>query len=859
MKNQYISYDESLEFLKDMEKRYPDLFKVIKIGTTYEGRDIVLMKISKNVKDADSKPALLYTGTIHAREWIGHELALKFIEYIALNQNTHPLLEKSLKTSTIYMVPCLNPDGYEYSRKHFSFWRKNRRKNPDGTIGVDLNRNFSIGWKKISNTSSNVYGGEYPFSEAETKAIKEFVDSHPNITIALDYHSQGNVFFPAHKFRHEAEIDGTDMNVIAANMNDEIEKVTGRRYGIHRGKPPAALISGSGREYYYSKGIKALVVEVGTKNIPDYMKVMSGSISENIPALIKTFSEVINYSPLAPKRVDNFRVEEVGAHEVSLFWDYELRDDIYFEIYRSTKDKDACNERTLIGITDKTFYIDTQLESSTNYNYTIRAVNKKTTLKSPFAPVVKARTKLEDDEFFKFIFASPKETGYVGEFTQEKNRSHFGVNSLFVGVNKTKGVCDAVITFDLSSLPEDAVIKSARFYIYPMNRVAAKIEKFGEWSLSLLEPNSFNDIADFNQIDKAPVKTLIGQAIKSQHLTQGIWNFWDFSQKECELLQEEIKNKKAVFRLDGPKYLPDGEDSQMMQFDIGYGKFGGGIHYRPMLDIVYTIKPKILELSPKTISTISKNKVKEGVLSSGFDKEGEKVYGYMSFDLSNLPDFENTMITECAIKIKSKNKINKKSDVRFYLELVEVDEVGSYEDIKHREKIEYIGYEVAQEDLKKNEYQFFKFDTLSRKILDILHQNNKDLKLVIKPTTALGAKNMVTNWDEDVKLIVKYVPKRRYPLKKVENLKIIKEKDMIKLVWDKLEDKNLKGYYVVRNSFHPPKHFLDGVKLYGGPDNYTYDKFGSLDVSKYYAVFAYDNVPNFSEPAIVRYDPLEKY
>ncbi|NPA27607.1 MAG: peptidase [Epsilonproteobacteria bacterium] len=859
MKNQYISYDESLEFLKEMEKRYPDLFEVIKIGTTYEGRDIVLMKISKNVKDADSKPALLYTGTIHAREWIGHELALKFIEYVALNQNTHPLLEKSLKSSTIYMVPCLNPDGYEYSRKHFSFWRKNRRKNPDGTIGVDLNRNFSIGWKKVNNTSSNVYGGEYPFSEAETRAIKEFVDSHPNITIALDYHSQGNVFFPAHKFRHEAEIDGTDMNVIAANMNDEIEKVTGRRYGIHRGKPPAALISGSGREYYYSKGIKALVVEVGTKNIPDYMKVMSGSISENIPALIKTFSEVINYSPLAPKRVDNFRVEEVYPHSVTLVWDYELRDDIYFEIYRSTKDKDACNERTLIGITDKNFYIDDQLESSTNYNYTIRAVNKKTTLKSPFAPVVRVRTKLEDDEFFKFIFASPKETGYVGEFTQEKNRSHFGVNSLFVGVNKTKGVCDAIITFDLSSLPEDAIIKSARFYIYPMNRVAAKIEKFGEWSLSLLEPNSFNDIADFNQIDKAPAKTLIGQAIKSQHLTQGIWNFWDFSQKECELLQEEIKNKKAVFRLDGPKYLPDGEDSQMMQFDIGYGKFGGGIHYRPMLDIVYTIKPKILELSPKTISTISKNEVKEGVLSSGFDKDGEKVYGYMSFDLSNLPDFESTMITECAIKIKSKNIINKKSDVRFYLELVEVGEVGSYEDIKNREKIEYIGYEVAQEDLKKNEYQFFKFDTLSRKILDILHQNNKDLKLVIKPTTALGAKNRVTNWDEDVKLIVKYVPKRRYPLKKVENLKIVKEKDMIKLVWDKVEDKNLKGYYVVRNSFHPPKHFLDGVKLYGGPDNYTYDKFGSLDVSKYYAVFAYDNVPNFSEPAIVRYDPLEKY
>jgi len=170
MKKQYMSYQESLDFLHMMEKEYPNLIEIIKIGTTFEGRDIVLAKISKNVKTADEKPAMLYTGSVHAREWIGHELALKFINYVTKNQNVDPELEKSLLESTIYMVPCLNPDGYEYSRKHFSFWRKNRRKNHDGTIGVDLNRNFSIGFVKQKDTSSNVYGGEEPFSEAETRA-----------------------------------------------------------------------------------------------------------------------------------------------------------------------------------------------------------------------------------------------------------------------------------------------------------------------------------------------------------------------------------------------------------------------------------------------------------------------------------------------------------------------------------------------------------------------------------------------------------------------------------------------------------------------------------------------------------------
>jgi len=763
MKKQYMSYQESLDFLYMMEKAHPDLIEIIKIGTTFEGRDIVLAKISKNVETADSKPAMLYTGSVHAREWIGHELALKFIDYVAKNQDVDPELEKSLTESTIYMVPCLNPDGYEYSRKHFSFWRKNRRKNHDGTIGVDLNRNFSIGFVKQKDTSSNVYGGEEPFSEAETRAMKDFVDAHENITIAFDYHSQGNVFFPAHKFMHEAELDGTDMNVLCANMNDEFAKVTGRKYGIHRGKPPAHLISGSGREYYYNKGIIAVVVEVGTKNIPDYMKSMSGSINENIPALKMAFGEVINYSSYAPRRVEEFTIERRDATSVKLVWKYEKRDDIFFEIYRSTKDKDACNERTKIGIAGDNYFENTDLASSTNYHYTIRAVNKNTGYKSAFAPIVKVRTGLEDDEFFKLIFANKSGTGYVGQYTVEQNRAHFGLNSLFVGINKSKGICNAVMSFDFDSIPENAIIKSARFYLYPMNRVGAKIEKFGQWNLSLLEANSFAEVTDFDEIENAKSKGGIGKAIKSSQLTQGIWNSWTFSRQECELLQEEIANGSAVFRVDGPKTLPDGEDSQMMQFDIGYGQYGGGIHYRPILDIKYTVENEKIKLPAVTLSTISRDGVEEG-LNSGFDNEGHRVYGYLDFDLSQLPDSENTMITQCALRIRNNNSFKKKSDVRYYVELVEVDDAGTYEDIKNREKIEYIGYEVAESDLNTKECQYFKFDTLSKIALDQMHQEGKTLKLVIKPTSSLGMKNRIVEWNSDVELIVKYIEKRRTPV-----------------------------------------------------------------------------------------------
>jgi len=350
----------------------------------------------------------------------------------------------------------------------------------------------------------------------------------------------------------------------------------------------------------------------------------------------------------------------------------------------------------------------------------------------------------------------------------------------------------------------------------------------------------------------------MGRAIQSSNLTQGIWNHWSFSKHECALLQGKMKNNQAVFRLDGPKTLPEGEDSQMMQFDIGYGQFGGGIQYRPILDIKYTLENEKVKLPASTISTICSDKTATS-LNSGFDAQGNRIYGYMDFDLSQLPDPQSTMITQCALRIRNNNTFKTKSDVRFYVELVEVDEVGTYEDIKNREKIEYIGYEVAESDLDTKECQYFNFDTLSKIALDEMHQKGKTLKLVIKPTSALGIKSRIVEWNSDVELIIKYIQKRRTPVAQVENFKISKENKMIKLSWDKVDDEALNGYYVVRNSFHTPKHFMDGVKIYGGKDTYTYDNFASYNKEKYYAVFSYDDVPNFSEPAVIKYNPLEKY
>lgn len=862
MKKQYFSYKQTIDFLQQSMNENPDLIKVESIGDTWEKRPIMLATISLDVANAHKKPAMLYTGTIHAREWIGIELANTFIKYIIDNYKFNPKLQEALTRNTLYIVPCLNPDGFEYSRTHFSFWRKNRRDNGDGTYGVDLNRNFGARFKTRTDTTSTTYGGPSAFSEPETRAIKNFVNDHKNITIALDYHSQGNVFFPAHKFDHEAEIDTTDLNTLCANMAFEIEKVTGRKYGIHRGKPPTNLINGSGREYYYSLGILSTVVEVGTKNIPDYMENMSQSVNENIPALIHALRSAINYSDSAPKRVDNFNINEVTENSVTLEWEHTSDVEVYFEIYRNVKHKSPCTDDNLISITKSLSYTDIQLKSGQRYFYKIRPVYLESKIKGPFAPEVKLKTLLANDQFSKTLYPNAQQVGYVGQYTQEKNHEHFGLNSLFIGVNKSRGTCYGVIAFSLDRLPDDAEIKEACFSLYPMNRVSAKLEAYGEWGISFLDAESVPNIRDYNDIANAKV-IHTGQAIESDRVTQGVWSDWALNGKERSILQEQLKTGEVLIRIDGPTTLPKGADSQMMQFDIGYGRFGSGIHYRPNLDITYTRQPKVVEVFPTAVNTISANGNSAGKLQSGYDKNGDKIYGQLAFALHSMPDPERTVITGAYLELSNINALKPKKDIRFTVELADFEDID-YESVKQRESIQYIGYEVSNQELCSKKQHFFDFDSYSRIELEKLHKDNLQAYFLIRATCAFrNGQNEIVEWlnnatdNQQPKLVVEYIERQKVALATPTNMQIKIENNKVKITWDKPKNDNFVGSIVVRNRFHPPRSPFDGVKLYGGADSYTFDSFGNPNIPKYYSVFYYDNVPNYSQPSCVHFSVKE--
>ena len=857
MRQQYTSYDECVTFFKEAQKRDPNLFQVETIGTTHEGRDIIAVCITNNVHKHLEKPALFYTGTIHAREWVGIELALAFAKHIQEHAGYEPQLSKVLETSSLYMVPCANPDGFEYSRNHFAFWRKNRRKNEDGSFGVDLNRNFPVGYSKNSNMSSNVYSGPEPFSEPETRALRDFVLAHQNITITLDYHSQGNVFFPAHNFLHEDAQNAIDLNLLASNMAEEIRKESGREYGVHMGKPPTKLISGSGREFYYSQGALALVAEVGSRNISDYQENMSEHIDENIPALIFALSEVNNYKKEdALSRVENFFATSVEEKEVSLSWEYSDDEDVYFEIHRSNRSKGFAQTSNKIASTKLKTYTDKNLKSSTNYHYFLRAVSKKRGIKSPFAQKVSVRTKPARDYFSKILYPVAGKIGYVGEETKN-NKDHFGKNSLFVGYSQERGECLGVVGFSLATIPQNAIITSAKISFYPMNRVSVQVEHFGEWRVGQMDERTVDNFSSFDEIKNVKMLSYIDRPTASSELTQGIWRTFKFAKQEIDILQKSLKRGEAYFRMNGPSSLPLDRASQLMQWDIGYGDFSGGLTFRPMLDVSYTIDNAKVELESSYEFSVSKEKNTKNSLRVGFDKNGDPIYGCMEFILDNLPAAEDTTISNAYIELEAIN-INSLNHLRFHLEMVSTCKDNSeYENFSTKKVIERVGYDVSISDIKKEPNQRFVFDRFAIDEMLAAKTRAEKITFIISASSQNpSSKSQYVDFIDTKRfkrptLNIHYIKKRQTPPKQVKDLRYTLESGIIKLNWSNPDDDAFRGVIVVKNPFRVPCSPYDGQKLYGGSDSYTYDNFGDKNIHKYYALFSYDDVPNFSEPVYI--------
>jgi carboxypeptidase T len=227
----YHSAQTLEEDLRRLAESAPQIAELREIGRSLENRPIWALRIGQRTGSARK---LLFMGCHHAREWIAVEVPYLLAEHLVTNANQPPV-QQWLATGEIWVAPMVNPDGHEFSRLHDRLWRKNRRPNPDGSFGVDPNRNYGYMWGTLNvSTSSHVpsdptYVGPRAFSEPETRAVRDLI-ARELFGGVITYHSYSQLILYPWGFTDEPVVDPDDRQRMAG-LAAQMQQLTGAVHG----------------------------------------------------------------------------------------------------------------------------------------------------------------------------------------------------------------------------------------------------------------------------------------------------------------------------------------------------------------------------------------------------------------------------------------------------------------------------------------------------------------------------------------------------------------------------------------------------------------------------------------------------
>jgi carboxypeptidase T len=221
--------------LRQLAESQPEIAELRDIGRSLENRPIWALRIGER---RGSEHKLLFMGCHHAREWVSVEVPYLLAEHLVENASQPPV-RQWLQKGEIWVAPMVNPDGHEFSRTpETRLWRKNRRPNADGSIGVDPNRNYGYMWGTLNiNTSSHVpsdetYVGPRAFSEPETQAVRNLV-ARELFRGVITYHSYSQLILYPWGYTSEPIPDASDLSTmtkLAKRMQQLIRGVHGETY-----------------------------------------------------------------------------------------------------------------------------------------------------------------------------------------------------------------------------------------------------------------------------------------------------------------------------------------------------------------------------------------------------------------------------------------------------------------------------------------------------------------------------------------------------------------------------------------------------------------------------------------------------
>ncbi len=197
--SRYLTLQEVYALMKSLAEQNPRLVQMLLIGRSVEGRPIYALRLTKDPRLARvyrHRPQVVFYACQHAREWITVAVALYIAHQLVSGYGVDTRITELLQRTEVYIVPVVNPDGYEYTWTTNRLWRKNRRYlgiiDGQPVYGVDLNRNWGYEWGGEGSSSrprSEIYRGPAPFSEPETYFLSRWMTSLPLLRATLDIHN----------------------------------------------------------------------------------------------------------------------------------------------------------------------------------------------------------------------------------------------------------------------------------------------------------------------------------------------------------------------------------------------------------------------------------------------------------------------------------------------------------------------------------------------------------------------------------------------------------------------------------------------------------------------------------------------
>ncbi|CAJ0574060.1 unnamed protein product, partial [Mesorhabditis spiculigera] len=268
----YHSYETILKYLDDVANAYPAIARTFIAGTSAEGRPIKGIKIGNPINSA-TKRSVWIDGGIHAREWAAVHTVLWFVNQLISTYETDSETRQFVDGLQFYLLPVVNPDGYEFSRDDITpmhrLWRKNRggirckldrwfRERCCG--GVDLNRNFDFHWAESGSSTdrcSEVYQGDTAFSEPESRAVRDMLLSpelkgRTDAFITLHTYAQMWIHPYSNQVRTYPE-DVQDLREVGLNGVAALERDYGTAYRFGTGAD--ILYPSSGGSDDWAKGV----------------------------------------------------------------------------------------------------------------------------------------------------------------------------------------------------------------------------------------------------------------------------------------------------------------------------------------------------------------------------------------------------------------------------------------------------------------------------------------------------------------------------------------------------------------------------------------------------------------------------